>query len=195
MDCKWINIHDRAPEEGQQVLGYFDVFDSIEIYTYHDVSKEFEGLHHQFINRTGFLTDDITHWMPLPKKPAKTPEDDILQEMEKFEEDLMKELTTDQAFEEAEHGDNVQKFESMDDLESSLRNDEGEILREAKQGSPGEILQGAMLRDGIMVVDLADALDMTPNDIEKMILNKKPIPEDIAEDLAKMFRTVKEVFL
>jgi len=68
---KWINIYNRAPEEGQRVLTYFDVFDRIEIHTYNNVSQKDDGIFgtHLFFNKSGFLTDDIVYWMPLPEKP------------------------------------------------------------------------------------------------------------------------------
>ena len=68
---KWLNINEFAPEDGQQVLAYFEVFDSIEIYTYRDLMKSEEEVigKHMFFNRTGFLTDDIIWWMSLPEKP------------------------------------------------------------------------------------------------------------------------------
>ena len=68
----WINISEKAPNHGDSVLAYFDVSDSVEIYIYTDLSKtEFaEYGKHQFSNRSGFLTDDITHWMPLPDPPT-----------------------------------------------------------------------------------------------------------------------------
>lgn len=70
---KWISIYDRAPEEGQEVLTYFDAFDNIEIHKYKNVSQADDGIFgtHCFYNAKGFLTDDIVFWMPLPEKPKE----------------------------------------------------------------------------------------------------------------------------
>lgn len=70
---KWINIYEQAPDDDQEVLGYFDVFDNIEVYKYKNVSGEDDGIFgtHCFYNKSGFLTDDIVWWMPLPEKPKE----------------------------------------------------------------------------------------------------------------------------
>lgn len=75
---KWINIHDKTPEDGQKVITYFE-FSGIEIATYRDVSKDIEVINgkeyvglfgkNMFYNRSGFLTDDVEWWMPLPDIP------------------------------------------------------------------------------------------------------------------------------
>lgn len=69
----WINIYEKQPEEGQRVLGYFQEFDTIEIYNYQNVSKVDGGIFgtNCFYNERGFLTDDIVYWMPLPEPPPK----------------------------------------------------------------------------------------------------------------------------
>ena len=68
---EWINIFEQAPENGQRVLAHFEMFNTIEIYTYKNVSDEEEGIFgtHCFYNHKGFLTDDIVYWMPLPENP------------------------------------------------------------------------------------------------------------------------------
>jgi len=68
---KWININEQRPTHEQLVIAYFDVHDSMEIYKYFDISKEEDGLygHDLFTNNSGFLTDDIEWWMPMPDKP------------------------------------------------------------------------------------------------------------------------------
>jgi len=68
----WINIEDQVPEDGQLVLTYFDILDNkIEISRYKNLlgtEDEIFG-HNMFHNRSGWLTDDVTHWMPLPEPP------------------------------------------------------------------------------------------------------------------------------
>ena len=76
----WINIRDKTPNSGDKVLTYFE-FSGIEIHTYKDVSEEIEvinGEEHKgifgnnmFYNKSGYLTDDIEWWMPLPELPNK----------------------------------------------------------------------------------------------------------------------------
>lgn len=65
---KWISVEDRLPEEEQKVIYYFEV-------TGIDIGKfwigdtpGFEGIKF-FGGPRGFLGDDVTHWMPLPKEP------------------------------------------------------------------------------------------------------------------------------
>lgn len=65
----WINIEDRLPEEGQRVIIYFKMT-GIDIMKYHDL----EGTEDRIMGKNlftgrGFLTDDVTHWMPLPEPP------------------------------------------------------------------------------------------------------------------------------
>lgn len=69
---EWINVWEQAPEDGQIVLTYFE-FCGIEIMEYRDMSKTEFAEHgtHQFGNRTGFLTDDVEWWMPLPDIPKE----------------------------------------------------------------------------------------------------------------------------
>jgi hypothetical protein len=69
----WIDINERTPEDGQKVLTYFKELDNnpIEIASY----KNLEGTEDEifgknlFYNKNGYLTDDVTHWMPLPEPP------------------------------------------------------------------------------------------------------------------------------
>jgi len=68
----WIKIEDQVPEDGQVVLTYFkDLNNKIEIATYKNLvgtEDEIFG-HNMFHNRNGWLTDDVTDWMPLPNPP------------------------------------------------------------------------------------------------------------------------------
>jgi len=66
----WIDIKKQAPKEGQRVITYHDMT-GIDIMKYSDLEgteDEIMGKHF-FSNSSGFLTDDVTHWMPLPDKP------------------------------------------------------------------------------------------------------------------------------
>lgn len=55
----WISVADRYPEVGQSVVYYFNVCG-----TY--VGKYVGD--HCFAGEMGFLTDDVTHWMPYTSK-------------------------------------------------------------------------------------------------------------------------------
>ena len=57
----WISMKDKKPEEGQEVWYYFDVV-GVHCGRYH-LSEDGD----LFIGLNGFLTDDVTHWMPLEK--------------------------------------------------------------------------------------------------------------------------------
>lgn len=69
---KWINIEDQTPEDGQVVITYFGVLNNpIEISTYKDLrgTDDEQFGRNMFHNKNGWLTDDVTHWMPLPDPP------------------------------------------------------------------------------------------------------------------------------
>ena len=55
----WISMEDRKPEEGQAVWYYFEVV-GVHPGRYY---KTDDG--DTFVGVRGFLTDDVTHWMPL----------------------------------------------------------------------------------------------------------------------------------
>jgi hypothetical protein len=57
----WISVEDRYPEVGQDVVYFFHVCGTF-------VGK-YVG-EHCFGGEAGFLTDDVTHWMPY-KKPNR----------------------------------------------------------------------------------------------------------------------------
>ena len=68
---KWISVEDRLPEEGQRVIYYFKIT-GIDIGRF--TRKPFDDLPDDcqgncFYGSDGWLTDDVTHWMPLPEKP------------------------------------------------------------------------------------------------------------------------------
>ena len=64
----WIKIDDKLPEEGQRVIYYFEKT-GIDIGRF---SQEFiqpmKG--NTFHGHGGWLTDDVSHWMPLPNPPG-----------------------------------------------------------------------------------------------------------------------------
>lgn len=86
---EWIDIKDREPEEGQEVIYFFDVcgvfrgkfardyMDDPEVWGEEIAAEAREkGWYMQtFYGERGFLGDDVTHWMPddgrleLPKGP------------------------------------------------------------------------------------------------------------------------------
>jgi len=69
----WIRIKDQKPEDGQDVFYFFDV---LGVYKGRYLRKEYpremfeEGTEPVygdcFYGKKGFLTDDVTHWMPAP---------------------------------------------------------------------------------------------------------------------------------
>jgi hypothetical protein len=62
-DDGWISVEDRLPMEGQTVLYYFK-FVGVHAGRY----RRDDG-HNVFCGWSGFLTDDVTHWRPLPAPP------------------------------------------------------------------------------------------------------------------------------
>jgi len=73
---KWIKIEDKVPIEGQKTWTYF-VHTGISVMTYHSLEGTKDEIFgkHLFIGGGGFLTDDVTHWMPYTKgnKKPKSP--------------------------------------------------------------------------------------------------------------------------
>jgi len=59
----WIKVSDRLPEEGQEVFYYFK---HTGIARGHYKKTEYGDC---FYGDRGFLTNDVTHWMPFPKEP------------------------------------------------------------------------------------------------------------------------------
>lgn len=64
---KWISIKDKQPHHGQRVVYYFKEV-GVHVGRYY-VEQDEDGFHHVFTGPSGFLTDDVTHWMPLPEPP------------------------------------------------------------------------------------------------------------------------------
>lgn len=69
----WIRLDERKPEEGQEVIYYFDMV-GVHRGFYVTETDEEGYVHDIFYGKSGFLTDDVTHWMPdtgqeLPAKP------------------------------------------------------------------------------------------------------------------------------
>lgn len=68
---RWISIDDKLPKEGQQVIIYFKQT-GIDIMKYHDLEgTEDEKMGKNLFTGRGFLTDDVTDWMPLPNIPQE----------------------------------------------------------------------------------------------------------------------------
>jgi hypothetical protein len=67
---QWININDKAPEDGQHVIYYFEPLGMF--MGYYERCKGEAALYgtHCFESASGFLTDDVTHWMPAPEAPG-----------------------------------------------------------------------------------------------------------------------------
>lgn len=62
---KWISVKDRLPKHCQEVIVCCVASDKHEVHaaTY---SADFEYF---YIFKTSLAVKDVTHWMPLPKKP------------------------------------------------------------------------------------------------------------------------------
>jgi hypothetical protein len=73
----WIKIEDQVPEDGQKVITYFELLNNkIEIATYKNLWGRGDKMfgHNMFYNENGWLTDDVTHWMPwIPGMPFPDP--------------------------------------------------------------------------------------------------------------------------
>lgn len=68
---KWIHIKDQKPQEEQDVFYFFEVlgvykgkYQKVNYYEGHDDIEPCWG--DCFYGKSGFLTDDVTHWMPAP---------------------------------------------------------------------------------------------------------------------------------
>lgn len=67
----WIKMSDEKPEHGQQVFYYFEVTGvHAGIYEWYEWPEEEIGVKDCFSNESGFLCDDVTHWMPRSKGDA-----------------------------------------------------------------------------------------------------------------------------
>ena len=68
---KWNDIRKVKPQENQRVIYFFDVT-GVGIGNYHRVKGGALGEDYTidvFQGSTGFLGDDVTHWMPIPEVP------------------------------------------------------------------------------------------------------------------------------
>lgn len=73
----WINIDDQLPKEGQKVIYYFEKTGVDRGYFTQYFFKEGGKINTFYGN--GWLSDDVTHWMPdegqaLPEPPKTKPE-------------------------------------------------------------------------------------------------------------------------
>lgn len=76
----WIKIEDedQVPDDGDKVVTFFE-HTGVEIATYKNLKGTKDEIfgHNLFYNKSGFLTDDVTHWMPytdgmtLPEAPKE----------------------------------------------------------------------------------------------------------------------------
>jgi len=72
----WIEMKDRKPEQRQSVIYWFKYVGVHRGYYLNDVDDD--GVEHDiFAGEGGFLSDDVTHWMPdegqgLPAPPKGT---------------------------------------------------------------------------------------------------------------------------
>ena len=65
MSDNWVKVEDKLPKEGQRVIYYFKET-GISCGRYMKTeSGDF------FCGPAGWLTDDVTHWMPLPDAPEQ----------------------------------------------------------------------------------------------------------------------------
>lgn len=115
----WIHIDDQKPEELQNVFYFFEVLGvykghyGIYIWDAEEHGLDQDAYSDVFYGKKGFLTDDVTHWMPAP------PDDEWDGEYPDIPEDYI-ELVTDHMPYYA-HVDNVMmitkdEYESLKDL-------------------------------------------------------------------------------
>jgi hypothetical protein len=63
---QWISIADGTPDKGQTVC-YYSPYVGWWVGKYHG-----KGRHgHQWSSFGGFLSDDVTHWFPMPERPSR----------------------------------------------------------------------------------------------------------------------------
>ena len=68
-ESKWIKIEDKVPPEGVNLLYFFDCT-GISLGQYYGIEPDYcPETGHVFANGDGWLTGDVTHWMPLPDVP------------------------------------------------------------------------------------------------------------------------------
>ena len=66
---KWIKIEDKVPPEGVNLLYFFDCT-GISLGQYYGIEPDYcPETGHVFGSADGWLTGDVTHWMPLPDVP------------------------------------------------------------------------------------------------------------------------------
>ena len=68
----WLDINEHVPEVGQHVIYYFD---GVGVHTgqykgVDDLHPDFGDCGHVFTGDLGWITGDVTHWLPLPDKPT-----------------------------------------------------------------------------------------------------------------------------
>ena len=61
---EWIRVDEHRPEVGQWVLYYFDRLGMH--LGWYAVDEDGSDI---FYGASGFLSDDVTHWMPMPDAP------------------------------------------------------------------------------------------------------------------------------
>ena len=65
----WIKIEDEVPPKGTKLLYFFDCT-GISLGEYYGIEPDYcPETGHVFASRDGWLTGDVTHWMPLPVVP------------------------------------------------------------------------------------------------------------------------------
>lgn len=62
---EWISVEERLPKNQQRVIYYFELTGA-HVGAYYD---SVDGP--LFVGDKGYLTDDVTHWMPLPEPPKR----------------------------------------------------------------------------------------------------------------------------
>ena len=66
---KWIKIEDEVPPKGVNLLYFFDCT-GISLGQYYGIEADYcPETGHVFASHEGWLTGDVTHWMPLPDVP------------------------------------------------------------------------------------------------------------------------------
>jgi len=113
MKMKWIKIEDKVPPEGVNLLYFFDCT-GISFGQYYGIEPDYcPETGHVFASHDGWLTGDVTHWMPLPDVPEGAYEEGW--EMVEVEE----EMSDEQALSESTGGRTEMTQEQLDAVRDS----------------------------------------------------------------------------
>lgn len=71
MKTEWISVKDRLPKYNEVVLVYDNWLPSLEPYLNTSNYNEKDGLWYDYLGDENKYSENVTHWMPLPKPPKR----------------------------------------------------------------------------------------------------------------------------